>query len=124
MKRHIKPISLSNRTSFEYSRCNQYDVEIASPTGNFRYLLTLELSFVLPYFCLHWTVYDATNTSGRVVTVMGDPVGRKLEATIRNFSVLALWEDQNVLRIAPRRLRNRRTSMQVIALLKVATIAS
>lgn len=77
------PYSVRNRTSFDYSRCNQYDIEIAPQDSVFTYVLTLRLSFVLPYFCLHWTEYDASKTNGRVVA-MHDTIGCELESKLRS----------------------------------------
>lgn len=80
-----KPIIVTNNTSFDYSRCNQYDFETVHAGSKCFLLLTLRLSFILPYFCLHWTEYDETKTHGRVVQLEGDELEKKIRGTAQRL---------------------------------------
>jgi hypothetical protein len=89
----VRPCSLKNRTSFDFARCNQYDVEIEPQENGYAYVLTLRLSFVLPYFCLHWTEYNVTRTEGCVVAVTDVPEGFALESKIRGCALRLGFEE-------------------------------
>lgn len=56
----VLPYELSNQTTFDYSFCNTFAVDIAGERGNHHWRLTIQLSFILPVYCVYWNEYQST----------------------------------------------------------------
>ncbi len=71
-----------NVTSFDYSRCNSYEIE-CSNVGN-QLVLTVRISFVRDLFILHWTQYSPNRRSGQVVQEIPDACA-EIEGSVAEF---------------------------------------
>ena len=92
-----EPFECSNATSFDYARCNTYEVRV--PVDEDSWLtLTANISFVDDYYSMHWTRYEQGGRSGAVTEPMDESlvdlsarVGNSLVA--QGFAELpAEWE--------------------------------
>ena len=79
-----RPWKCFNATSFDYARCNKYEIECGSEaTGH--YVLTILVSFVVDSYIAHWTHYTERGRAGVVVTGPGERALGTVEQAVISF---------------------------------------
>ena len=76
------PFSCLNATSFDYARCNRYEIECRTDGASSYLMLTVLISFVVDVFSTHWTRYEKGGRSGTVVATPNDSSFTGLEGRI------------------------------------------
>ena len=77
-----RPFSCFNATSFDYARCNRYEIECRTEGEPTYLMLTVLISFILDVFSTHWTRYENSSRFGSVVPTPNDTPLSVLEVRI------------------------------------------
>jgi len=67
VEKSVRPYAVTNHTSFDYSFCNCYRVEITSDNDESRWILECNISFIADLFVWHCTYYPPNSIEGVVV---------------------------------------------------------
>ena len=82
----VRPLKMQNCTSFDYAFCNHFDVSFDGDGEYYDYVLTIRISFVCDFYCLHWTRHKRSgNKEGRPVRTPETPDARVLERRVREL---------------------------------------
>ena len=74
-----------NETSFDYSRCNTFQIRPQSLTDQWIYELSVNISFVAAAYTIHWTKYSPDARRGRVVDTADVEVAQNPAAAVRRM---------------------------------------
>lgn len=78
-----KPFKYYNRTAFDYKYCNSYQVAVNRPEED-RWLLMVQISFVVDGYILWWTHYKPTGDT-EVSQIHPDAAIQALPENIRSY---------------------------------------
>lgn len=59
---------VTNDTSFDYSYCNSYVIELGKNADEEIFVLTLKISFIIDAYTLHLTRYSSNKRTGKVIS--------------------------------------------------------
>src|SRR5260221_12863009 len=71
----VQPLKVENCTSFDYAFCNHFEVRVEGGHPRGFYELTIRISFVREFFCLHWTRREPASRQTGTVGSAGTPQG-------------------------------------------------
>ena len=68
IKEICRNCKVTNQTDFNYAYCNTYEIRPETRNTKFIYELTLNISFIVDAFSLHWTKYTTNLKKGGVIS--------------------------------------------------------
>jgi hypothetical protein len=81
----VQPLKVENCTSFDYAFCNHFEVRVDGGHPRWLYELTIRISFVGDFFCLHWTRRQPASRKGGTVRSPGSAQASMIEQTVREL---------------------------------------
>jgi hypothetical protein len=89
LKKYSKPYSITNYSTFDYSACNNYEVNVPITDSHDKYprlILSVRISFIIDAFCLHWTRYES-NQRAQVLSETPKDDATFVEEKVRSFLI-------------------------------------
>jgi hypothetical protein len=74
-----------NATTFDYAFCNHFEARIDGLPHEQYAILTVLLSYVADVYALHWTVYEKSGRTGRVVEAAPNTKAKCLQARVEEW---------------------------------------
>jgi hypothetical protein len=81
----VSPQKASNVTSFDYSFCNRFEVQVEGLGDRCYAVLTVLLSFIADVYTVHWTLYERGGRVGRVVEAPPSEDAVKLQLRVEKW---------------------------------------
>jgi len=81
----VSPRSAFNITSFDYSFCNRFEVQVKGLDDRCHAVLTALLSFIADVYTTYWTLYEQGGRVGRVIEIPPSEDAAKLQLRVESW---------------------------------------